>query len=314
MNLHNHHEPLSIGSLPISTPMRMMSGVSAAALGIRMTPFERAAGRLMRAPDHAAGEGGDGGEGAGGGDGAGAGGEGGEGGANEGGNEGGDGGGGDGGGGEAAGGEGGEGGEGAGDSGTIAGDAVKAKDGEGGDDGASAVLGAPEAYDLKVPEEAAAKGMEFDKEVFDLVEPDLRELNLSNDAAQRLVDAYAGKVVPKLVERGAEQANKAAETRAAEIRREWADEAKKDPEIGGANFDKTVDACAQVWDRFGVKAEGETAAFRKLLNDSGLGNHPDMLRFLSRVAKATGEDSTIPSDGGNKDTRPIWDRVYGTPE
>lgn len=170
---------------------------------------------------------------------------------------------------------------------------------------AAELIGAPEAYDVKAPE-----GMTFDKDVFEAIAPDLKDMDLSNVAAQKLTDLYAGKVVPLLEKRGAERAEAAQLERAGVIRKEWADTARADPEIGGANFEQTVDACAQVWNRFGIK-QGE--GIRQLLDESGLGNHPDMLRFLSRVSKGTGEGQFVPSDGAGADNRPIWDRIYGQP-
>lgn len=297
-------------SLTIKTT-KTMSGANALALS-SMTPAERARGRFMRAPDHDAGTGGggdaappadadasianagDGGADAG---------------ATDAGAE-------KGAGGEQVtgsdadadkGGEGdkgedksGDGDKGAGDDedGSIAGNA--------GDKPAIVLAGAPEAYDVKAPE-----GMPFDKEVFDAVAEDFKAMDLSNDAAQKVVDLYAGKVLPMLKSRAEAGAEAAQLERAAQIRKTWADEARSDPEIGGANFEQTVDACAQVWDRFGIK-KGE--GVRQLLDESGLGNHPDILRFLSRVSKGTGEGQFVPSDGAGADNRPIWDRIYGQPE
>lgn len=299
-------------SLPMMKTPTMMSGANALALS-SMTPAERARGRFMRAPDHDAGTGG-------GGDAAPAGdtdtsiANAGEGGTDTG----------------AGGGDAGKAPDGDQGTGSDA-DAGKAGEGDktgddtgkgGGDDAdgsiagqagadksakaAAELIGAPEAYDVKAPE-----GMTFDKDVFDAVAGDLKDMDLSNAAAQKLVDLYGSKVVPLLTQRGAERAEAAQLERAAQIRKEWADDARKDPEIGGANFEQTVDACAQVWDRFGIK-KGE--GIRQLLDESGLGNHPDMLRFLSRVSKGTGEGQFVPSDGAGADNRPIWDRIYGQPE
>lgn len=295
-----------------TTPTLMPTMSAAELLRATMTPAERSAGRFMRAEDHGAGTTADAGAAA---DaaaaaaqaGAGDAGKGAEGAAATGGDQvtnTGD---------EAqpAAGGAGDGGKGTGGDTSIAGGAGGDKEGGEGKPEPTDVLGAPEAYDVKVPEALAEKGMTFDSEVFGLVEPALRDLNLSNKAAQALTDVYAEKVVPALVKRGEEQAKAAQDTAAAALRKEWAEAARADEEIGGVNFDKTVDACAQVWDKFGIKPD---TGIRQLLNESGLGNHPDMLRFLSRVAKVTGEGKFVPADGAGSDTRPIWDRVYGQPE
>lgn len=165
--------------------------------------------------------------------------------------------------------------------------------GKSGEDGGEAAkpetLGAPEKYELKAPD-----GMDFDAEAFGEVEPILRELDLSPVAAQKLVDVYAGKVIPLLQKRAEEGAVKAADERNANYRKELADQARADPEIGGAKFDETIDKVARVWQQFGIPAG---SGFRGLLDDSGLGNHPDMLRFLSRVGAAVSEGGFVRGDG-----------------
>lgn len=322
-----------------SMKMMMTTTLGSSVVDARLiaTPAERAAGRFMRSPDghgDGAGAGGDsgagsGGEGGAGGD-AGGGGAGGAAGAGGGADGAGATGGADQGGGSGSGGEAGAGagsdqgsgaaadkpgtilgeaaagdgaGEGKGGEGEGAAGAEEGKEGEGGS--AVEVLGAPEKYELTVPEDMAAAGMTFDAEAFAEVEPVLRELNLSNDAAQAIVTAYAGKVLPLLERRAGERWD----TTGAEMRRAWAEEAKADPDIGGAKFDETKALARATFTRFGVKADGP---FLKLLEESGLGSHPDMLRFVANVGRLTGEATTDSGGGGQQQTR-LADRVYGSP-
>lgn len=229
-----------------------------------MTPAERARGRFMRAPDGhdagaaavapdlaaaAAADAGTGGEG----------GDGGQGNGND--ADGGD----DttflGGAGSSAG-EGGEGSEGAADKGEA---------GEGGD--APVPAGAPEKYELTAPE-----GMEFDTAAFEAAEPVLRELGLSNEQAQKLVSAYGEKIVPQITER----VQQGFAAQAAQVRKEWADAFEADPEIGGARKTETQNFAARAFDHYGLKA-GE--GLRQLLDESGIGNHPDLIRFVARVGR-----------------------------
>jgi len=151
-------------------------------------------------------------------------------------------------------------------------DAAKAEaDKKGDGDKKEPVSAAPEKYDLKAPE-----GMEFDTETFAAVEPVLRELGLSNENAQKLVSAYAEKAIPAITKR----ANDAVLLKAAEARKEWADSFEKDPDIGGAKKGDTLSAAARVFDHYGLK-KGE--GLRLLLDESGLGNHPDMIRVFARI-------------------------------
>jgi hypothetical protein len=138
--------------------------------------------------------------------------------------------------------------------------------------------GAPEAYDLKAPE-----GSTLDTDALAIAEPVLRDLGLTNEQAQKLTDAYA-QIVPKVAERmQSEQA-----TQITAQRKAWADEAKADPEIGGANWKASITASAKALDRLGAPAG---SPFRELLNVTGLGNHPEMIRMFSKVGAAIGEDS-----------------------
>lgn len=140
--------------------------------------------------------------------------------------------------------------------------------------------GAPEAYDLKAPE-----GSTFDADAFKLAEPVLRDLNLSNEAAQKLADVF-----PSIVEQVSKAGNAQLLASVADQRRAWAEEAKADEEIGGANFKANLETSAAALDKLGFE---KGSPFRVLLNDSGLGNHPDMIRAFVRIGKAIGEDSNF---------------------
>lgn len=151
-----------------------------------------------------------------------------------------------------------------------------------GDDAPKPRPGAPEKYDLKIADALAEKGVTFDTDAFEAVEPVFRELGLSNDEAQKFVDSYAEKVLPKLAERS----DAAMLDRAKTQRKEWLDAAKADPEIGGENHDAAMTAVAKAFDHYGIK-KGE--GVRQLLDESGLGNHPDLVRFMARVGRDLAE-------------------------
>ncbi len=313
----------------------MMISSAARALGIRMTEAERLAGRLLRAPDHDAGTGagaagdggaanGDGGSGdngsAGGSSDAGAGaGDGAadsQGGAASGGDQGSaaDGGNADGGAGGAAGG---------GEDKTILGGALDdGSDGDGDGAGqsegetrlqfgegeaAKPILSAPEAYAIELPEELAKAGMTFDKEAFDAVEPILRDLNLSNEAASALTSAYAEKILPLLQKRAGE----ANDALGADMRRQWSEAATKefDGREGRAAFNEVKALCRQAFIRGGVNAE---SPFLTLLEESGLGSHPDMIRTMAYFGRALGEAGIEAGNGGAAPKR-LADKIYGQP-
>lgn len=172
-------------------------------------------------------------------------------------------------------------------------------------DAAPAIVGeAPEAYDVKAPE-----GSQFDAEVFTAIQDDLKGLGFTNDGAQKLVDLYASKVLPKMQERAQQEQDQ----RVAALRKAWHEEAAKDAEIGGANWEKSQHTAARVLDTFAAKDPATVAKFKDLMNESGMGNHPDMLRMFVRIGAAIGEDSFERGEGASEAPVPIWDRIYGKP-
>ncbi len=169
--------------------------------------------------------------------------------------------------------------------------------GESAEDGkatASDVLGAPEKYELKAPE-----GAEFDPAVLSVFEGAARSLNLSGSAAQQILDALA----PAL------QTQQAAQVEA--MVSGWLASTKADPEIGGAKLKASVADAAFALSKVG------TPELRALLGPvsrggTGLGNHPEILRLLARVAKVTREDESLVTGPAPepRSERPA-DRVYG---
>jgi hypothetical protein len=103
-----------------------------------------------------------------------------------------------------------------------------------------------------------------------------RELDLSQDAAQKMLD----KVAPALEQRALEQQ--------AAARTEWLEQARGDSEFGGDKFDANLALAKKALDAFG------DATLVELLNTSGLGDHPGMFRMLVKVAQAISEDNFVP--------------------
>jgi len=130
--------------------------------------------------------------------------------------------------------------------------------------------GAPEKYEFK-----AAEGRAFDPEVMEAYSTVAKELNLSQEAAQRVLDAMA----PKMAER--QQAQIEA------VRAEWVTNSKGDKEFGGDKLSENLGVAKKALDAFG------TAELRSLLNQSGLGDHPEVIRFMYRAGKAISEDRFV---------------------
>lgn len=147
---------------------------------------------------------------------------------------------------------------------------------EGGQAKTEQKAGAPEQYEFKAPE-----GKEFSPEVIGAFSEVAKELNLSQDDAQKVID----KIAPAFAER---QANALAQASTA-----WAESAKTDKEFGGDKLPENLAVAKKALDTFG------TPELRTLLNDSGLGNHPEIIRAFYRAGKAISEDRFV--GGGAKD-------------
>ena len=135
--------------------------------------------------------------------------------------------------------------------------------------------GAPEAYEFK-----AAEGQTFDPEFLKSYSEVARELNLTQEAAQTMID----KVGPVLAQQQAAQI--------AQVRNDWAEASKVDAEFGGAKFNENLAIAKQSIDKFA------TPEFKKMLDDTGLGNHPEWIRYCYRVSKAFSPDTF---EGGHKE-------------
>lgn len=157
-------------------------------------------------------------------------------------------------------------------------------------DDANGDAGVPEAYDLKVTaKDAEGKDVEveIDTELLAEATPVLKELGLSNEAANKLAP-----FILKAQERATQRQNDEFAT----VKADWAKQAKDDPEIGGKAWKDTTALSAKALDHFigPVKdAEGKPNEFRQLLDQTGLGNHPAMIRAFRKIGEALSEDGTI---------------------
>ena len=134
--------------------------------------------------------------------------------------------------------------------------------------------GAPEAYtDFTLPE-----GMDMDVGTLDAFKGLAKELNIPQEAAQKLIDLQT-----TMVAKQADEYQKAVVAQG----QKWAAEVKSDPELGGEHYDKSVSSAIKVIQSFG------DPALTELLNDSGLGNHPALFKFCHRISAAISEDKFV---------------------
>lgn len=147
--------------------------------------------------------------------------------------------------------------------------------------------GAPEKYEFKAPE-----GREFDPNVLEQYSKVAKELNMSNESAQKMLDTIA----PALAQK---QQDAIAAARA-----EWETSAKADKEFGGEKLGENLATAKKALETFG------TPELRTLLNDSGLGNHPEIIRAFYRAGKAISEDSFVSGSADPKVETSIAQKLY----
>ena len=128
---------------------------------------------------------------------------------------------------------------------------------------------------LQVPQ-----GFVFDEALKDKVVPVLNELNVSQKQAQELVDVLSQSL--------AKQRAVDMDTYKASVD-EWVRSVKADPDFGGTKLPENLSLAARAIDRYAgsVKEAGE---LRQLLGETGIGNHPLLVRFMIRVGQGIAED------------------------
>lgn len=138
----------------------------------------------------------------------------------------------------------------------------------------AAAAGAPERYTFTAPE-----GTEYDSDVLAAFSGAAKGANLTQDAAQQLI----GKMAPVLAARQADQVKA--------IHNGWLDASKVDKEFGGEKLPENLGIARKALDKFA------TPELKSLLDDTGLGNHPEMIRLLFRAGKAISEDTFVGGSG-----------------
>jgi hypothetical protein len=137
---------------------------------------------------------------------------------------------------------------------------------------------APESYaDFNIPE-----GMHHNEAMLAEASAVFKEIGLTQEQAQSLVNLD---VKNKQAEHD--------ETLAAwnKTMDDWRAESAADKEFGGTKLDESVVLAKKGRDAFG------SAEFIQMLDVTGVGNHPEMVRFLVKLGKAISEDVILQGSG-----------------
>jgi hypothetical protein len=158
--------------------------------------------------------------------------------------------------------------------------AVTEKPAEEGDSAAAPeAAGAPENYEaFTLPD-----GFELDDAMSTQFSAVAKELNLTQEQAQKLVDLQTASAV--------DAGTKSAEAWA-DLKNSWQTEAKADKEIGGKAFDENIGTAKLALEKYG------SAELNSAIELTGMGNHPEFIRLLYKVGLTLKEDKLMTEGGG----------------
>jgi hypothetical protein len=139
------------------------------------------------------------------------------------------------------------------------------KDGEG--------TKAPDSYELQMPE-----GVQLDTAAADEFKGIAKEYGLTQEQAQKVADIGA-----KMVQRQTEAYQAQVQS--------WVDAVKTDKEIGGDKLSENLAVARKTIDTFG------SPELKQVLNTTGLGNHPEIVKLAYKIGKAISDDGFV--RGGN---------------
>lgn len=128
----------------------------------------------------------------------------------------------------------------------------------------------PESYTFETPE-----GVTLDTAAVEEFSAIAKELGLEQGKAQAIAD-----IAVKMQQRAAE--NQAA------LVESWVEQVKTDKDLGGDKLTENLAIAKKALDAFG------SPELRDVLNATGLGNHPEIIRAFYKAGKAISEDRFIP--------------------
>lgn len=172
------------------------------------------------------------------------------------------------------------------------------EDGKKGEEGDGKQAADPAPFDpakLELPD-----GVQVDEKLLEQFVPLAKDLGLTQEQGQALIGMHT-QALQSLREQFVKSFNDTVQG--------WAETAKTDQEIGGDKYAENVATAVKAITRFG------TPELQSALNETGMGNHPELIRFCLRIGKAISEDAFGPDAGGagGGETRSPADVLYDHP-
>lgn len=130
-------------------------------------------------------------------------------------------------------------------------------------------------YDFQIPE-----GMDVNKPMMEAFTEIAKELKLDPEVGQKLVD----------LQTKAEQDRAEAQDQSwKDLQTSWMDATKSDQEYGGAALNDNMAIARKTLDTFG------TPELKEMLDFTGAGNNPEIVRLFYRIGKAISDDNLVMS-------------------
>lgn len=155
----------------------------------------------------------------------------------------------------------------------------------------------PEVYDLKAPE-----GVELDEAVLPQVQDLFKELGLPQDKAQEVFQKLLE--IDQARQPTPEQVQQHYEQQAMDLNKQWGAECAKLPELGGENFNKSLEVASKVMVKFG------TPELRDFLTYSALGSNPEFFKFIHSIGQSMSQDTMVHGGDAGQGTRSIESRLW----
>jgi hypothetical protein len=149
-----------------------------------------------------------------------------------------------------------------------------------------------EAVELKLPEHSL-----LDASAVERISAYAKQKGLDNTQAQMLLERES-----EAVSQFRADQESALKTKATE----WKAELLKDQEFGGEAFAKNAELAKRALQKYA------DPSFVEVLESTGLGNHPALVKMLYRIGKAQAEDSFVNPSAHGAQNKDIADVFYGS--
>lgn len=144
---------------------------------------------------------------------------------------------------------------------------------------------------LKVPDDSFLKPSEVEQ-----IKSYAKEKGLTNDQAQELLNQRHDAIQEFVKDRQAENA---------QVQAQWLEQVKSDPEIGGEAFGQNVEIAKRALDKWA------SPEIRQYLEETQLGNNPNVVKFFVRIGKAMANDTlVVPGAQSGASGKTAEERMY----